>query len=305
MRNIHSITNGLKRRYYRRDFDWYCHAILKTRPVELDESSGVVVLSQSYHKDLLMFLVAAKSFASYLHPTKFVVVDDGFTAEDQALIRHHLKSVDFIARKSVRSQSCPIGGCWERLLSIADFCGENYVIQLDSDTVTVSEPIEVKAHISRGASFTLSTKQGRAFVPVAQAAALVSGNDSQHIQVLAEKALAEIEAVERDEYIRGCAGFAGFAMGSMTRGSVERISSFMVEALGAEVWKRWGSEQFASNYLIANTPKKDLLAFENYPYWELGANINQARLIHFIGDSRFTSYSYRRIAIEAIKKLSR
>lgn len=303
MRNFKSILHGLKRRYYRYDFNRHCQAVLDTPPVELNDCSELVVLSQSYHKDLLMYLIAAKSFAHYIKPAKFVIVDDGFSFEDKDLIRKHLRCVEFVERKTITSESCPVGGCWERLLTIADICRDHYVIQLDSDTVTVDDPIEVREFIARRASFTLSTKDGRKFISTAEAASAMASNSSPHIQVLAEKVLCEIPEIADRSYIRGCAGFAGFAQNSINRSSVEKISSFMSNMLGANVWARWGSEQFTSNYLIANAPNKDLLPFEKYPYWKLGESSNVARLIHFIGDDRFTSSAYRRVAMKAVAQL--
>lgn len=250
-----------------------------------------------------MYLVAAKSFAKFIQPAKFVIVDDGFTPEDQALIRHHLRHVDFIDRQSVSSKFCPTGGCWERLLSIADICEHNYVVQLDSDTVTINDPIEVREFISQQASFTLSTKDGREFISVENAASAMGSNPGQHIQILAEKALGEIPEIAGHSYIRGCAGFAGFAKKSINRQSVETISGLMSEALGSHVWTRWGSEQFASNYLIANSSTKGVLPFEKYPYWKLGERHPDARLIHFIGDDRFTSSAYRKLAMMAVASI--
>lgn len=299
--NWADIEMGLRRRYFRREFDLLCRAVLRTPPVELDEASDVVVLSQSYHKDLLMYLVAAKSFARYVRPSRFVVVDDGYTPADQDIIRHHLRRVDFIPRKGVSSVSCPTGGCWERLLSIADLSADHYVIQLDSDTVTMADPTEVRDCIARNASFTLSTKQGRDFITVEQAAQAMARSESQHIQVLAERALGRVPALAGTRYIRGCAGFAGFARGTLDRSSIERFSALMSEVLGAQAWASWGSEQFASNYMIANAPLRGLLPFEAYPYWEPGCAAAKARLIHFIGDHRFTSSAYRRVALEAIR----
>jgi hypothetical protein len=298
--DLTNVVMGLKRRFFRRDFDLRCRAVLDTPPVELDASSNVVVLSQSYHKDLLMYLVAAKSFARYVRPARFVVVDDGYTPEDQAVIRGHLRRVEFIPRKSVTSAACPVGGCWERLLSIADLSADHYVIQLDSDTVTVADPMEVRDCIARNASFTLSTKQGRDFISVEQAAKAMDVSESQHIQVLAERALGRVPELAGTHYIRGCAGFAGFARGSLDRSSIERFSALMSNSVGEQVWSRWGSEQFASNYLIANAPLRGLLPFEAYPYWALGMNIQDAKLIHFIGDDRFTSSMYRNIALMTI-----
>lgn len=301
--NWADIEMGLRRRYFRREFDLLCRAVLRTPPVELDKASDVVVLSQSYHKDLLMYLVAAKSFARYVRPSRFVVVDDGFTPDDREVLKTHLRQVDFIPRRRVFSESCPAGGTWERLLSIADLCSKHYVIQLDSDTVTFTDPVEVKGHIARNASFTLSTKQGRDFVTVEQAAAAVAASDSEHIQVIAERTLGRLPEVTGKHYIRGCSGFAGFARGSLNRGVVEHFSSLMSGSIGASLWRSWGSEQFASNYLIANSAKKGLLPFEGYPYWEPECVLQHARLVHFIGDHRFTSSAYRRLAMQAIRNL--
>lgn len=303
MHSVEAIARGLRRRYYQRDFNNHCRAVLNTRPVKPDVSSGLVVLSQSYHNDLLMYLVAAKTFAHYVAPSKFVIVDDGFTDNDRDIIQWHLGIVDFISRNKVSSTLCPSGGCWERLLTIADLCQYHYVIQLDSDTVTIAKPIDVIDYIQTATSFTLSTKLGRTFLSTIQAAESIEASSSKHVQVLSEKALNNIEAVAEDQYIRGCAGFAGFAKKSINRDSVERISSLMMEALGTDVWNQWGSEQFASNYLIANAPKRGLLAFESYPYWEMKADVTQARLIHFIGDNRFTSRAYRELAVKALQML--
>lgn len=298
-----SLLLGLRRRFFRRDFDRYCRAVLKTRAVELDSSSNLVVLSQSYHKDLLMFLVAAKSFARFVPPAKFILVDDGFTTEDRRLIAHHLSKVEFIPREGISAPNCPVGGTWERLLTIADRSQAEYVIQLDSDTVTIAEPVEVKNYISSGTSFTLSTRQGRAFVTTQEASVAVESNQSSHVQILAERSLGSIPQLRESFYIRGCSGFAGFAPSAINRDKVENISTLMIQALGANVWSRWGSEQFASNFLIANAQSKGLLPFESYPYWEPGIEVDRAAVIHFIGDHRFMSSAYRRVAMKVINTL--
>lgn len=291
-----------KRRYFQREFDVFCRVVLKTAPVELNESSGLIVLSQSYHKDLLMFLIAAKTFARHVKPARFVVVDDGYTSEDQKVIRSHLRQVDFIPRKSVSSPFCPAGGTWERLLTIADLSEQHYIVQLDSDIVTVADPVEVRECIKVGASFTLPTKQGRDFITSKEAAEGMKDSLSNHVQVVAERALGTIPELSEKFYLRGCSGFAGFAKGAINRNDVEHISSLMSKKLGHKVWSSWGSEQFASNYLIANTALKSLLPFQQYPYWELGASVRHAKLIHFIGGDRFTSSAYRKIAMNAINE---
>lgn len=298
-----SYLDKIKKKFYRNTFNSSCQAILTAAPVEPDASSGVAVLSQTYHPDLVMYLVAAKTFARHIRPALFVIVDDGLLPEDRSLIREHLRNVTFVDRRSVPNTVCPSGGTWERLLSVADFCEQHYVVQLDSDTVTVRHPVEVARCIERAEAFTLPTRMGKAFVPVAEASVFASQVDSPHVQIEAERALGTIEALRERFYIRGCSGFAGFPRGSITRDKVERFSALMSAALGEERWASWGTEQFTSNYLVANTPAKALLPFSGYPYWEPGMDLTQARLIHFIGDHRFTSRRYADVARGAIGAL--
>lgn len=294
---------GLVRRFHKRLFDFSAAGILKTPPVTLQASSGVVVVSQTYHKDLYMYLVAAKTFAHHVGVSGFIIVDDGLTDEDRELILLHLVNVQFIARTKVNNPVCPAGGCWERLLSVVDTSQDQYVVQLDSDTVTLATPFEVLQAIADNRCFTLSTRQGRSFVPVSVAAAFARETLSDHIQILSEVKMADMPALCDHAYIRGCAGFTGLAAGAIHRGHVEQLSVLFQQELG-EAWKRWGSEQFMSNFLIANTIQPVALPYEAYPYWDPDQTASGAKLIHFIGDHRFTSGSYGRIARQAIGKLA-
>lgn len=293
----------IKKKIYRKTFDFSCRKVLNTPPVELDEASGLAVLCQTYHPDLIMYLVAAKSFAKQIKPALFVIVDDGLLPQDRELIRKHLQNVEFLDRRSVPNSVCPAGGCWERLLSVADFCERYYVVQLDSDTVTLRPPTEVAECIQRLEAFTLPTRMGKAFVPVSEASATARQIESRHVQIEAELTLEKIEALAGTFYIRGCAGFAGFPKGCIRRADLERFSLLMEQSLGRERWSQWGTEQFASNYMIANAPSRATLTFEQYPYWKLGTDISLAALVHFIGDDRFTSDAYARTATLAVNGL--
>lgn len=298
-----SYITKIKKKFYRKTFDMSCRAVLRSAPVELDDQSGVAVLSQTYHPDLIMYLVAAKTFAKYIKPALFVIVDDGLLQEDRALIREHLQKVEFLDRRSVPNSVCPEGGTWERLLSVSDLCERYYVVQLDSDTVTLQYPTEVSERIRHGQAFTLPTRMGNTFVSVAEVSATARQSESKHVQVEAERMLANIEILCNTFYIRGCSGFAGFPKGSILRADLERFSLLMQKALGRERWSQWGTEQFASNYMIANAPERATLTFEQYPYWKPGTDLAKAALVHFIGDDRFTSSAYAYTAIRALKGL--
>ena len=298
-----NILKNLTVRANKKRFNQAASRVLQTPPVQINKSSGLAVLSQAYDADLYLYLVAAKTFAKYLQPEIFIVVDDGLSDDNKALITQHLVNVRFLPRTLVPNTQCPAGGCWERLLSIADVSQDHYVVQLDSDTVTVRHPDVVAEAVAQNRSFTLSTDQGRHFTSTEQARTLAMTSDSQHVQVLAEQALHTVPELANTQYIRGCAGFSGFARGALSRASVERFSQLMGDKLGKECWGSWGSEQFASNYLVANTDNPVALPFEKYPYWAPKMNLEQAQLIHFIGDNRFTSAKYAQVAAEAIQGL--
>src|SRR3546814_2103893 len=70
-------------------------------------------------------------------------------------------------------------------------------------------------------------------------------------------------------YVRGCAGFAGFARGGDARMLAETFSQEATRLLGAERWARWGSEQVASNMIVANDPNALLLPYDHYfNFWD-------------------------------------
>lgn len=285
-------------------FNFTIRDILKTQPVICDPTSSLVVLSQSYHLDLFMFLIATKSFAHFIQPKSFVVIDDGFTERDKEIISRHLGVTEFIATCNISTESCPTGGTWERLVSIINRCTGDYIIQLDSDTVTCDYPDEVATCIKKNKCFTLSTLQGRAIAPVQETAAFADKVDGNHVQILAERVMKKLPNAGSLRYVRGCSGFAGFGKNSVTIEDLKQFSKSMEQLLGLDVWKQWGSEQVASNFLIANSDQAFMLPFEHYPYWKPGISTAHAKLIHFIGDSRFLGGEYIRQAKRTIRDIS-
>lgn len=278
----------LKKRF----FNWATRSIFDTPPITCDPASNLVVLSQSYHADLTMYLIAAKSFGRFVRPKMFVVVDDGLTPDDQALLRRHLDQVRFIRTAEVDVGRCPRRGCWERLISISRLSQQHYVIQLDSDTVTVDRPDEVLDCVARNRSFTLGTTQGSQVVSVAQASDFVKEIDDSHVQLQAEKVLARLPGADALRYVRGCAGFAGFGRGQLAFEPLEAFSEAMAGAIGRQAWSSWGSEQVASNFMVANTPDPMILPLDKYLNYVPARNIGAARLLHFIGDHRFRGTTY-------------
>lgn len=296
-----------RRLYRKRWFNWRARAILGTRKVSCNPDSNVFLLSQTHDADLIMFLIAAKSFTRFIKPKGFVVVDDGLSAKSRRILEDHLEGIQFIPSHEVDVGDCPRGGCWERLVTISRLCINHYIVQLDSDTVTTNTPTEVLECINMNRSFTLGTPRhaplGRVCLPVQETSRFASDIESDHVQILAERVLEALPNAENCRYVRGCAGFTGFHRGAITIHDLEQFSSFMEKQIGREKWHEWGSEQVTSNYMIANTENPMVLPIEFYPYWKPGLDLENAQLVHFLGIHRFKGQEYVRQAQAAIRAL--
>lgn len=295
-----ALTNRLQRAR----FDSRVRAILQTPPAALVPGLGVHLVSQLQHKDVRMYLLAAKSFLAQVPAGRVTVLDDGsLRGEDVSLLREHVPGLEVRAIADFRSGRCPAGGTWERLLAIAEFCGSGYVVQLDSDTLSLGALPEVAAAIDSGTSFAIGTWDHQTVEPMTQRAAdarRLNPSDATHVQVVAEKAFDRIEGAAALRYVRGCSGFSGFAKAAFGRPFVEDFSSQMASLIGAK-WTEWGSEQVMSNVAVANSPRATVLPHPKYCDCEhIGAD---TAFVHFIGSCRFTGDTYARMARQVIGSL--
>jgi hypothetical protein len=223
--------------------------ILKTLPLA-GSDDGAIVFSQLQHKDVLAYLVAAKSFAHATGYGRFFLLDDGsLTAEDRALLRQHLPRIEFRTMSEVHYGTLPVGGTWERLITICDLADRDFVIQLDADTVTCGPLDEVKACVARGHSFTLMAGHTAEMLPVARVAELAKGD---HVQNVTEGLLGQLDPTIATRYGCGCSGFAGFGPDPQRRAALERFSARMEELLGPR-WREWGTDQVSSNISSARS----------------------------------------------------
>jgi hypothetical protein len=297
------MFSQLRKRLNTRRFDRATRGIFGTPRVECDPGSGLLILTQLHHPDVTMYMLAAKSFAQHIRPAGFVIVDDGLTADDRQLLTKHFENLRFIDSSNVALGACPSGGCWERLMSIVAENHRAYVIQLDADTLTIAPPDEVLRCVREGRSFTMGTPTGRKTVSLDEATRQSEEVPSDHVQSVAERALARYPAAAGLRYVRGCAGFAGFARGSLTADATETFSTRMEALIGRTKWHQWGSEQVTSNFLIANMPASQVLPVERYPFWAPGRSLADSALVHFFGKFRFTAGMYQAQARRLIEEL--
>jgi hypothetical protein len=246
---------------------------------------------------MLMFLLAIKSFARQVAIGRVAVLDDGtLTAEDASVLGEHIPGFRLLKMSDYRSNACPIGGCWERLLAIASSVVDSYVIQLDSDTLTVGAIDEVSDCIRRGSAFVLGTWDRQDFESMRErsdTARRLNLGQGSHVQVVAEAHFDALSGFASLRYVRGCAGFAGFAPGSFSRDFVEGISTEMRSVIG-ERWEEWGSEQVMSNIVLANAPSTMVLPHPKFADCEK-MKPGETAFIHFIGSCRFRNGTYARL----------
>lgn len=300
------MFHNLKGQVGRELFNRRCAGVLATPPVRLDESHPAMVLSQLQHKDVLMYLVAVKSFAARVPLGAARVLDDGsLQPEDRELLARHVPGVVIEPITAYRSARCPSGGTWERLLGIARHCADRYVMQLDADTLALAALPEVVDAIAANRSFALGTwddQRSETFAERAADARRLNTGAQVHVQVAAEQHFDRDPAWAGLRYIRGCSGFAGFARGATSAQFIEDFSERMSRLLG-ERWREWGSEQVMSNIALANSP--DAMVLPHPRYCDCQHRAEYSAFVHFIGDCRFRGSAYRDAAAAQIELLGR
>lgn len=263
---------------------------LKTRP------GGPVLLSMVHHRDVLSYLLAAKSFARFVVPGRVVIVaDPSITAADREVLKRHIPDLCFRDAAEFHCPELPKGGTWERLTAIAEYAQENFVIQLDADTVATKPMPEVEQAIRENHAFLLGTEDVQHIQPVAEIAQWAKGRlvGNDHVQLAAESVLDRLSDQQHWKYVRACSGFAGFPRGGFDRSQLIRISREMGALLGTR-WAEWGTEQFSSNLVLASMEGAKLLPHPKYcaPHRANG----DTAFRHFIGYVRHTTPLYGDLA---------
>jgi len=295
-----------RRKLQRAWFDFNCRGLLKTPPLKVNDET-VTLVTMLCHGEVLMYLLAAKSFCRQLGRTPVVVIlnDGSLTDSDKATLLAHIQAVRIVSIADVSTGRCPKGSCWERLLLISDILQNTYVVQLDSDTLTFNSIPEIQTCIRENRSFTLLGDRSFAEIePMLRAHERYKNNPSPMVQAVCERSFDQLPEAASLRYLRGNAGFTGFGKGSTNRTKIEWFSDLM-RRVAKQTWDEWGSEQVTSNLLIANTDGAYPLPFPKYcSYWaHSDVPYEDASFIHFIGPYRYANGFYLRKAREVIASL--
>lgn len=301
------MFHNLRRSWSYSQLNRSLQGIINTPPIHTDPAGRYVAVTQVCKRDLLLYLVATKSFFRFFKPRAVHVLNDGsLDAQDLSLIDAHLPGVNVVAITDMQMGACPRGACWERLALVVDLAQDNYVIQLDCDTVTLKPPLALMALVEQGVSFTQGTNMGKTVVRMTEFGAglptQITANS--HVQVTAEVNFPKLKGYAELRYVRGCAGFAGFAQGSVNRDSMAAFSTEIESIIGKDKWFEWGSEQVTSNFLIANSPRAEVLPMPDYAYFHANTDLARSRFLHFMGPERFYKGIYGKLGKTVIRELA-
>lgn len=289
-----------RKRMNRNVFDWLVRGIRQTPPLKRSDGP-LTFLSMLQHDDMNMYLLAIKSLYRRIGEGQILILDDGtLTDQDRAILDHHLDRPRIMKVADVDPSPCPRGSCWERLCTAISESQDRYVIQVDSDIVAKDVLTDVARCYKDNRSFTLGTRLGQRLWSFPETSEFANRHSKSHVQHSAERVFARLPNAEERKYVRGCAGFSGFARGQFSFDRLAAFSREMENQLGQK-WHEWGSEQVASNIMIANADDPLVLRPPKYTNHYPDTDLKAASLIHFIGPYRFYRQRYAAIGRALIK----
>jgi hypothetical protein len=277
--------------------------ILQTPPITVTDAPCCVV-SIVTADFIPMYLCSLKSFLPKLGGGKAVaLIDRRMPDEARATLSHHVNGIELVVQEDIETGTVQRGGCWERLLYCLERSRTDYTIQLDGDILTLAPDLdEVVACVRANRAFAIADGFARQTLP--EAAAMAEATPSRYIGITVERAFARYPGAEALHYVRGSAGFAGFAQGGFSREAIVAFHAEMERLVGPEQWRVWGTEQCASNFAIANSPNPAVLPYPQYASFTPRVQRQYAKLFHFIGHFRYLDGYYGRRAEEVIARLT-
>lgn len=293
----------------RQSFASVASKVRDTAPLTLPYREDLVFVSQVYHNAMDMSLLALKSFAKFMPAGRFELIDDGsLTSDDYAVLKQHLVNVNITHIDTIALGECPKGGCWERLIHIIELSKNAYVVQVDTDTLTIGPLPEVFNFIANNQAFTIGNPMWPEAVPTEYMSAVARAWKGTHVQVKTEEQLDALTSIELNHYLRGCAAFTGFPKGSFDIASLNALSVELEQKIGQQKWHEWGSEQVSSNIMVSMCDNARVLPwpkYMNFGFPETGLREIQdykgkVSLIHFIGSNRFDGRVYEEFVSEIV-----
>jgi hypothetical protein len=296
LKRVIKVLRRIKYKFHQFRFQQSEKLVLKTPAAQYRKCPSVTIVSMVSHSTVCMYLLAIKSFLKHFGYGTIEAIDDGsLTEEDKYLLSLHVPAIRISSGKTVNTYDCPSYISWKRLFRIREIAETSYVIQLDSDTVSVGNLVDIHHNVQSNDGFVIGSQKWSKAVDVIFLNGIVSQWDSDHVQARAESCFHLIDFFkDGTKYLRGCAGFAGYPQNFATVDEIRALSASIEEHVGDD-WMRWGSEQTATLCLISKQKTATILPwpeYQNYGFPNTNEISESMNFIHFIGSKRFDDSQY-------------
>jgi hypothetical protein len=312
MNLIKKIFDKSLKKINKRRFDKCAKEVRATEKLSIQHQNDIIIVSQIYHDAMDMSLLALKSFGKAFGRGKFELLDDGsLTEDDYKTLFQHLPSLNITKIDDINVGDCPRGGTWERLIHIINLSQNAYVIQVDTDTLTLGALPEVDAYVRKNQAFTIGSPMWPEPITPSYMSSVAKYWNGTHVQVKTEEQLGEMQSIPLTKYLRGCSAFTGFPKGQFEFHLLEALSIEMENKLGKDKWNEWGSEQVSSSLMVSLCENAQILPwpkYMNFGFPETGFTSmkdyqGKVSMLHFIGSNRYDKNLYKKLSKNFINRL--
>lgn len=280
--------------------------ILRTPPIHVVPGEPPLrIVTMLCEKDVQTYLICIKALYRRLRFGAIeIILDQDVSLSSRALLQAHIKGVELTSVWDIDPAPCQRGGTWERLVHCIKRSSQEFVVQMDADVLIFGDDTEIQDSIIKNRAFAIRSPMDR--MPLQDYAQLASAMDDDHINIAAERAMAGLLNADKLHYIRATSGFAGYPRNAISLAAVQQYHGEMETLLGPR-WRDWGSEQVASNFLIANAPMFAPLPWDAYAnYWpasQVPQDPYKSSGLHFVGTYRYHGDVFLDLAKREIAQL--
>jgi hypothetical protein len=288
--------------------------VFHTPPTPCDPAAECTIHTMLGRADLLMYLVAIKSFLRF-HPRARVAAhsDGSLTSADEDCLRAHVPGIrvvsaneadarankelnPFLAEWRARDAS------WRRIIDTELWCETLRRMIIDSDILTIRRPDAVLEWIS-GSGGSRPLMFGA--VDASPAGPIPEGTGSRPMQNIFRERLGQFakEAKGPPEFYQG--GTSGY-YGCTRELSLAEVERLIRAGLAAGVpMAEWGGEQCLVVYVLSTSDpiRLDVRKYFNFAP-EAIERLVEAAVAHFYGTYRFYGGVYPRLAAEVVRHLN-
>jgi hypothetical protein len=287
-------------------FDKSIKNVLQTPLLKYRMDSSVTIVSMVSSNTVNMYLVAIKSFMENFGYGTIEAINDGtLTASDILTLQKHIPNLNISDAIDIDTYNCPSYISWKRLFRIQKLAETSFVIQLDSDTISLGPLIEVHERVVKNEGFLIGSMRWGKSVDVNFLRDIVTQWNNTHVQPLAEANFHKMNFfADGTKYIRACAGFAGYPKDFASIEQIQALSNEIESYIG-KAWHGWGSEQTATMCLISKTKNSTVLPwpfYQNFKFPTSTENIESMNFVHFIGSNRYDNGMYTKLSKKKIKQ---